>query len=407
MTFLKLSLAGIGLAALTLSTASAYAADIHIPADQPTIQAGIDASVNGDMVILDSAFYMGAGNRDIDFQGKAITVTSASGNPASCVIDCQSAGRGFYFQSSEGANSVVRGITITNGIADSGGGIYVGFYCAPTITHCNLANNSANYFGGGIFNDSFASPSITNCTFIGNGAFYAGGGMFNSGSSPSIINCSFTDNSAIDFGGGAMYNTYSQPTITNSILWGNLADDGAEIFNDNSTSIVTYSDVAGGYVGMGNINADPLFVNAPAGDLRLQAGSLAIDAGNSSAVSVATDILGNVRLSGTHVDMGAVETQNSLVIEQLKLKRAGLNAQVKFVVRNTSTKAASAAGLTSAMLGGVAANQTMPHALGSIPAGGSVSVTLIFRVSPGTKTLALAGVSSRGSFSFTQSVNVP
>jgi len=55
------------------------AATIMIPNDQPTIQAGIDASVNGDTVLLADGTYTGIGNYNIDFNGKSITVKSSGG----------------------------------------------------------------------------------------------------------------------------------------------------------------------------------------------------------------------------------------------------------------------------------------------------------------------------------------
>ena len=74
---------------LLLSLASAYCAAgvvIHVPGDQPTIQAGIDAASNGDTVLVSAGIYY----ENVNFNGKAITVTSASGpsttkitNPAS------------------------------------------------------------------------------------------------------------------------------------------------------------------------------------------------------------------------------------------------------------------------------------------------------------------------------------
>jgi hypothetical protein len=57
-----------------------------------------------------------------------------------------------------------------------------------------------------------------------------------------------------------------------------------------------------------NLDEDPLFVDAEGGDLRLLAGSPAIDAGNESVSGLpATDILGNPRIIGETIDMGAYE----------------------------------------------------------------------------------------------------
>ncbi len=76
---------------------------------------------------------------------------------------------------------------------------------------------------------------------------------------------------------------------------------------------ITYSIVEDGWSGTGNLNADPLFVNAPAGNLRLQNCSPAINAGDDTAVpaGITTDLDGNPRFynSGT-VDMGAYEYQD-------------------------------------------------------------------------------------------------
>ncbi len=88
-------------------------------------------------------------------------------------------------------------------------------------------------------------------------------------------------------------------------------------------SPVTYSDIRGGWPGEGKLNADPLFVDAAGGNLRLMLDSPAIDAGNNAAVpaGVTTDLDGNPRFvdiptipdtgNGTPplVDMGAYEAQ--------------------------------------------------------------------------------------------------
>jgi hypothetical protein len=46
---------------------------IHVPSDQPTIQAAINAAHNGDWVVVSPGTYL----ENIDFLGKAITVKSA------------------------------------------------------------------------------------------------------------------------------------------------------------------------------------------------------------------------------------------------------------------------------------------------------------------------------------------
>jgi hypothetical protein len=52
---------------------------------------------------------------------------------------------------------------------------------------------------------------------------------------------------------------------------------------------VSYSNVQGGWPGIGNLNADPLFLNPGAGDFRLAAGSPCIDAGHNWAIAGLTD----------------------------------------------------------------------------------------------------------------------
>ena len=94
--------------------ASAQARIIRVPGDYGTIQAGIDAAISGDTVLVANGTYKGIGNKDLDLKGKAITVTSENGAEAT-VIDCEGMGQGFIFRSGETLRSVVSGFTIRNG----------------------------------------------------------------------------------------------------------------------------------------------------------------------------------------------------------------------------------------------------------------------------------------------------
>ncbi|UCC21809.1 MAG: right-handed parallel beta-helix repeat-containing protein [Planctomycetota bacterium] len=327
-------------------TLSIYHDDLHVPSEYGTIQAGIDAAVDGDRVIVAPGTYTGDGNRNLDFGGKAITVRSANG-PESCIIDCGNVfgKRGFYFHTGEGPNSVVRGFTIKRGRKEGydpkGGGIYCdgssptiedciitdnlaaysyfaaggGICCTsssnPAIINCKIKNNITHglnpgdfgfpggpAYGGGIYSSSDSHPTIENCIIIFNTAI--GGSGFGAGASggdahgggfcgrATIKNSTISNNSAVGgFGdpagvsyGGGVYCS-SSPTISNGIVWGNSAYWEAGI---SGSASVSYSDVQGGYIGIGNIDADPCFVDPCNGDYHLQSAAGRWDANSESWV---------------------------------------------------------------------------------------------------------------------------
>jgi len=191
-----------------------------------TIKEGIDFAGPHDTVQVANGTYTGPGNKNIDFQGKAITVRSQSGNPDACIIDCESDGRGFHFHSNEGASSVVEGILIKNGYADVGGGILCE-NSSPTFNNVYFSNNQATDDGGGLACVDHASPSLNGCLFDYCEAGDDGGGLYaHNWSSPMLNDCIFRWNEAADRGGGSNFTVNSFPELTGCVFYGNIGVNG-------------------------------------------------------------------------------------------------------------------------------------------------------------------------------------
>jgi len=104
-----------------------FAATIHVPADQPTIQAGINAAGNGDTVLVAPCTY----KENINFHGKAVRVKSSGGAKVT-ITDGGGVAPVVTFSSNETSSSVLSGFTLQNGTSTfnsqyEGDGIYVSF----------------------------------------------------------------------------------------------------------------------------------------------------------------------------------------------------------------------------------------------------------------------------------------
>ncbi len=215
--------------------------------DYATIQEGISAAAAGDEIVLCEGVYTGPGNRDLDFEGKAITVRSTEpGNPdvvEATVIDCQGTAsephRAFTFHSQETTSSVVSGLRLTNGFAPDedigygspmavGGAIHCA-YASPTITRCHVSNSEATW-GGGIFS-LYGQPAIANCTVSGNPS---GGGIYCLYSDATITDCTVIDNGDGSSCGGIKCFA-SSPTIAACVIRGNWGHCGGGIYNDQGS----------------------------------------------------------------------------------------------------------------------------------------------------------------------------
>jgi hypothetical protein len=192
------------LAAVVLVTTCcpAPAATIHVPGDQPTIQAGLDAATFGDSVVVASGAYT---EHDILMKSGVCLVSETM--EADCVtVDAQGLGRGFICDQVD-ASTTIAGLTITGGLAagpqpaDCGGGMYC-FYCSPALSNLRFEANEADW-GGGLCCYCMASPSLEGCVFEGNLAVEFGGGIYcYYYSSPLLVDCTFRENAVTYFGGG-------------------------------------------------------------------------------------------------------------------------------------------------------------------------------------------------------------
>jgi len=337
---------------------------VRVPTEKTTIQSGIDAANDLDVVLLASGTYKGAGNKNLDFKGKKIAVRSEFG-PELTVIDCEDNGRGFIFQSGETEISTLDGVKIRRGYVttgDGGGGILCtgtasptirnciieycdvlngsggGISCTgnshPTIICCEIGYNFADYSGGGIFVFSDVSPSapikIFNCLIRDNdGENGGGGGIYIRGNNTcyvNIFNCTIVrnDSSGGGDGGGIFVGEKASATITNCIIWDNTGGQSVsyDIYVSSLalTSSIQYTDVdnshvfdAGGLLAWGDgiINANPQFLNS-GDDYHLKKGSPCVEAGDNSVVSWYFDLdvkafLTRKRIWGSKVDLGCYE----------------------------------------------------------------------------------------------------
>ncbi len=212
-------------------------------------------------------------------------------------------------------NCVFQGNSV--GFGGHGGGLYAGGDSSITAQSCIFRSNSisSSSTGGGGIETSGAPVTLINCIIAQNSP---NGLQVATANNSLLDNCTFTANT----GYGAAFLSSSGNSIANSIFWGDFTGEVCLGAPCTGSATVTYSDIQGGGIaGAGNIDADPLFVSAPA-DLRPGSLSPVVDAGNNTLVPGGTtlDVRGLPRffddpdvpdtgagLTPPYVDMGAYE----------------------------------------------------------------------------------------------------
>jgi hypothetical protein len=167
------------LAFAAAALAETYVVNPEGTADFPTIQAAVDYVQDGDIIELTDGVFRGSGNRDIWFLGKSIVLRSQSGDPLSCVIDCEGSAADPHFAfrfHGEGPDAILEGVTLTNGYSSYFGGAVFLSEASPIIRDCVFLRNTAES-GGAINCDAWADPLILRCTFRENHSEWGGGAM--------------------------------------------------------------------------------------------------------------------------------------------------------------------------------------------------------------------------------------
>jgi hypothetical protein len=323
---------------LIMFALSADATIRNVPGTYSTIQSAINASVNGDTVLVEPGTYF----ENIVFRGKKIVLTSKfyQSNNLSFIQttiingsmpanpDTASVVR---FHNGEDSTTVLQGFTITGGtgtkwldehgagVYREGGGILIA-YCSPIIKNNIIKNNEAinnagvTSCGGGGMRIGDGNPKILNNVIMYNKALYGSGIVLNytgvtmrnnlicynsqassyqsgagiwanntlSGKIRLIENNTIIHNSS-STGTAGVLSYGSNLVLRNNIVWGNTTSlSGPQVLAyGGGTLIATYCDIQNGYTGAGNINVYPQFADT---NFILANGSPCIDAGDSSAV---------------------------------------------------------------------------------------------------------------------------
>ncbi len=233
-----------------------------------TIQHALNHSIYNDEIHIESGVY----SESLNNWGKDLLVVGGA-NPSDVTIDG-------YFEII-GGSPVLYDLHLTNvnGTSDA-----LQINNDAVVTMYNLLITNSNYSGVTVNNDAIAY--MENMTIYGNAT-------------------------------GIYENSTGTVSAVNSILWNNTAAT-------YGTPTITYSDVGGGYTGTGNINSDPVFVDAANGNFNLQITSPCIDAGDSTSIldsdSTVTDMgafpLIREFLAGTSNGNVNVTNNESAVITQ-------------------------------------------------------------------------------------------
>lgn len=284
------------------------------------IQNAVDASMDGDLVLVSNGVY---------FLSQQIVVTNGItlrgvGGASRTVIDGQSMCRCLYVSN---LNAAIEGFTFQHGQYHDGAGIMceggamvmgcnvvnnfaiwgAGVHCVRggTISDCIVSFNRSTDWGNGGGLRCLAPATIRNCLIYGNSTSNNGGGLECWGEVV-VENCTIAMNSASN--GGGVYCLDSGTRILNTIIYDNIA---GVCSNYCMAPNVFYTNCCVAPLptnGSNNTSLDPLFSNINRGDCRLKPQSPCIDAGSNQLWMMgACDLAAVSRIIHSNADIGCYE----------------------------------------------------------------------------------------------------
>jgi hypothetical protein len=320
------------------------------------IQDAVDAAVAGDDIVVTNGIYGGVG------VGKPLSVRSVNGPQFTTIFGGASLTNG----------DTLSGFTLTHGgppgfIAGvNARGVWCGRRSSAVVSNCVITGNfafaSRDAYGGGAYGGTLNNCILTDNYVQDFSAYAYGGGAYGC----TLNNCVLSGNSAgfavsstsitSGFGGGAV-----GCTLNNCILTRNSASSSDSIFEDKGggayqctlrNCMLSDNWVFDHWFGQYESDysqstliecwfGDPLFVDYVGGNLRLQASSPCINAGNNAFAPAGPDLDGNPRIVGGTVDIGAYEYQSlsllnfSVISNQAAFSITGQSNQVVTVEAST------------------------------------------------------------------------
>ena len=298
------------------------------PTANPTILSG-DIGAVGDPT--DNSYhvvtYQSVPSTNITMDGFTITGGNANADyPASTTPEANNTGGGFFELATAGQteSAVISHCTFTANFAVNGGGFAAyGDNASQTfysIVYCNFTNNTAWMGGAGAslgYNNDLSVAGYDMCVFENNSSLNSQGSviatLYTNGTSAEMLTM-VTNSVVYNNAEPQFYNLTTNGDghlqIYTSIIWNSTAPYAGPIYTGNNI-LVDLCDVDLVTPLGSNLDVDPQFTNAAAGDFHTPHCGPLVDQGfTTAAFNIGTtDPDGNPRLLGPKTDIGLYESQ--------------------------------------------------------------------------------------------------